>query len=107
VYGKELVNAVLRDGPDAPVSVELKAALRLTSIMTLEPDRVAEPVAAMRAIGMSDQKIRDAVDVCFIFNTIDRLADSFSFALPGEESHDKAAQILLKRGYVMPGILAR
>jgi alkylhydroperoxidase family enzyme len=107
VHGKELVNAVLRDGPDAPVSAELKAALRLMAVMTLDPERVAEPVVAMRAIGMSDRKIRDAIDVCFIFNTIDRLADSFAFALPDEESFDKSAQILLKRGYVMPGFLAR
>jgi hypothetical protein len=37
--------------------------------------------------------------VCFAFNVITRLADTFEFEIPSKESFDASAKMLLKRGY--------
>jgi hypothetical protein len=75
--------------------------------LTLEPASVTTADAdAVRAEGVSDTAISDAIHVCYLFSTIDRLADAFGFALPSKESHDRAALVLLKRGYTLPAPLA-
>ncbi|MBM3273976.1 MAG: hypothetical protein FJZ00_02395 [Candidatus Sericytochromatia bacterium] len=53
----------------------------------------------MLAAGASPEQIEDALGVCFAFNTIDRLADAFEFAIPGQDAFDAAAKLLLARGY--------
>jgi len=48
--------------------------------MTLRPgDLEPEDAAAVRAAGVSDQAMVDALLVAAYFNLIDRLADSFAF----------------------------
>ncbi len=48
--------------------------------MTLRPGEVrAEDAEAVRAAGVSDRAMVDALLVCTYFNLIDRLADSFAF----------------------------
>jgi alkylhydroperoxidase family enzyme len=48
--------------------------------VTLRPGDVRpDDVAAVRAAGVSDQAIVDALLVAAYFNLIDRLADSFAF----------------------------
>jgi hypothetical protein len=59
-------------------------------------------VADMRALlaaGVSREQIEDALAVCFSFNTIDRLADTFEFFVPGPTSFAVGARLLLARGY--------
>jgi hypothetical protein len=43
----------------------------------------------------------DAAEVGFVFNLIDRLADSFKFHVPSTDEFSKAGKMLLKRGYRM------
>ncbi len=62
-------------------------------------------VDEVRQTGVSDQAISDAIYVCYLFNTIDRLADAFDFALPSKESFDKSAKHLLKQGYKLSPLL--
>jgi hypothetical protein len=48
--------------------------------VTLRPGEVrAEDAEAVRAAGVSDRAMVDALLVCTYFNLIDRLADSFAF----------------------------
>ena len=48
--------------------------------MTLVPGNVGpDDIALLRAAGVSDQAIGDALYACAYFNIIDRLADSFDF----------------------------
>lgn len=48
--------------------------------VSLRPESVgAADAAAVRAAGVSDDAIVDALLVCTYFNLIDRLADSFGF----------------------------
>ena len=72
--------------------------------MTLSPDEVGpEDVEAARAEGVSDRAISEALQVCFGFNLIDRLADTFGWHVQTPEELRKDAGLLLKRGYEMMG----
>jgi hypothetical protein len=72
--------------------------------VTLEPDRVgSDDIDAVRAAGVSDQAISDALHVTFCFNLIDRLADAFAWRVQSGPEFDKDAKFLLKRGYDLIG----
>ena len=51
------------------------------------------------AAAFRPQQIEDALAGCFAFNTINRLAETFAFAVLGPEAFDVAAKFLLARGY--------
>jgi alkylhydroperoxidase family enzyme len=68
--------------------------------LTLEPDSLtASDAQALRAAGLSDAAIEDAIHVCTLFSVYDRLADSFAFHIPDEKGFEQSAATLLKRGY--------
>jgi hypothetical protein len=68
--------------------------------VTLTPDDVSPAdVDAVRATGVSDAAIEDALAVCACFNLIDRLADSLGFDLPPAEVHAGYAEQFLAEGY--------
>jgi hypothetical protein len=54
---------------------------------------------ALLSAGVSREQIEDALAVCFTFNTIDRLADTFKFFVPGPKFFEAGARFLLARGY--------
>jgi uncharacterized peroxidase-related enzyme len=94
------VEAVLRDWHTAPVNDQLRAMLGFLEKLTLEPATVtAADGAALRASGLSDRAIEDAIHVCAVFNLVDRMADALGFAVPGPDAFAKAATRLLRRGY--------
>jgi alkylhydroperoxidase family enzyme len=91
---------VLDDYKKAPISDKLKSTLAFLEKLTLRPeDVVAADIEPMRAAGVSDSAIEDAIHVCAAFNIIDRIADALAFAIPDQENFDKAADFLLKKGY--------
>lgn len=64
------------------------------------PQEVAAgDVRALRAAGIPDAAIRDAIHLCAGYNVIDRIADSFGFALPDEAQRRGMAKYLLRIGY--------
>jgi alkylhydroperoxidase family enzyme len=68
--------------------------------VTLAPgDVTAVDVDAVRAAGVSDQAIEDALAVCAGFNLIDRVADALGFDLPPVEVHASYAEQFLADGY--------
>jgi alkylhydroperoxidase family enzyme len=68
--------------------------------VTLTPaDVTRDDVDAVRATGVSDDAIEDALAVCACFNLIDRLADSLGFDLPPAEVHAGYAERFLLEGY--------
>ncbi len=78
--------------------------LGLLETVTLTPDEVRPAhVEAVRAAGVSDHAINDALHVCYCFNLIDRLADSFGWHVQTAEQFDKDAKFLLKKGYNLIG----
>ena len=68
--------------------------------LTLSPSDIGpEDVAPLRAAGVSDQAIEDAIHVCAFFNIIDRVADALGFEIPSRQGFAQGADSLLKRGY--------
>jgi len=74
---------VLTDHRSAPVARAVRSTLDLLQKVTLSPGAVGrEDVEAVRAEGVSDEAIEDALMVCACFNLIDRVADALGFDLP-------------------------
>ena len=53
----------------------------------------------MRATGVSDAALADAIHVCAAFNLIDRIADALNFHVLTDAGFASGAKLLLKRGY--------
>jgi uncharacterized peroxidase-related enzyme len=95
------VKAVLDDWRTAPVEPRLRAALAFVEKLTLDPEGIgAADVAPMRAQGLSDAAIEDAIHACALFNIYDRLADALKFDIPDARGFATSAKMLLKRGYL-------
>jgi len=94
------VDAVLTDLDSAPIAEPLRATLAFLRKVTRDHGAVtADDVRALRALGVTRAQIEDALDVCFAFNVITRLADTFEFEVGSEASFDAGAKHLLARGY--------
>ena len=53
----------------------------------------------LRAAGVSDEALEEAIEVAFVFNVIDRLADAFDFPLSTEGELRWIVRLLSKLGY--------
>lgn len=95
-----VVQAVLADYRTAPISEKLRAMLGFLEKLTLHPAEVGpEDVAPLRALGLSDGEIEDAIHVCALFNVINRAADTLGFELADEAGYRGGARRLLTAGY--------
>jgi uncharacterized peroxidase-related enzyme len=98
----KLVAAVLADWRTAPLDPKLRATLGFLEKLTLTPADVrAADLTPLRAAGVSDDAIEDAINACVLFNIYDRLADSLSFHLPGPDGYAASGRSLMKRGYLI------
>ena len=90
------------DWRSAPLNARLRATLGFLEKLTLQPDEVrAADVTPLRAAGISDGAIEDAINVCALFNIYDRLADSLGWYLPDRTGYAASAQNLMRRGYLL------
>jgi uncharacterized peroxidase-related enzyme len=97
---RSLVDTALADFRAAPISGGLKATLEFLEAMTLRPTELtAGSAAAVLEAGVSAQALEDAIAVGAIFNIITRYANALDFTLPTPSEFDRAASMLLKRGY--------
>jgi uncharacterized peroxidase-related enzyme len=92
---------VLADYTSAPIEPKLKSMLGYLEKLTLTPEDIGpDDVAPLRAVGLSDEAIADAVHVCAMFNIYDRLADALGWEVPANpEFWPKQSKFLLKSGY--------
>ena len=93
------VSAALSDIETAAIEEPLRATLRLLRKLTREHAVDADDMLAVLAAGVSRAQIEDALAVCFASNTMDRLADTFEFFVPGPGAFEAGAKFLLRRGY--------
>ena len=94
---------VLADYRTAPISEPLRAMLAFLEKLTLSPEEVGpDDVAPLRAAGLTDQAIEDAVQVTANFAVINRLADAFGFEPGSPKALSRYADFLLQRGYLPP-----
>ena len=97
---RSLVDTALADYRVAPISGGLKATLEFLEAMTLRPTELtSESAAAVFEAGVSAEALKDAIAVGAIFNIVTRYANALDFALPTANEFDRAASMLLKRGY--------
>ena len=76
--------------------------LGLLEKMTLSHQSLGpDDVRAALAKGVSKAAIAEALEVAFLFNVYDRLADTMGWHVPDEKSgyYSVSAKRLLKRGY--------
>ncbi|HUJ68718.1 MAG TPA: hypothetical protein VLW86_04310 [Syntrophorhabdales bacterium] len=65
---------------------KVRAALAFLEKLTIAPaDLSLADIEEMRASGVSDRAIQEAVYVCFLFSVMDRLADAFGFEIHSPE----------------------
>jgi hypothetical protein len=68
--------------------------------MTLRPMQLTvEDAGAVLRSGVSREALTDAIAVAAIFNIVTRYADALDFAMPPPDELERAANMLLKRGY--------
>jgi len=94
---------VLEDYTRAPIDERLRAVLSLLEKMTLDHSALCtEDVREVLAKNVSKEAIADALEVAFLFNVYDRLADTMGWHVPAKETgyYSAAAKRLLKQGYV-------
>ena len=94
------VDAAISDFRTAPISGRLKSALAFLEVMTLRPaDLNAEHAKAALGAGVSREALMDAIAVGAVFGIVTRYADALDFAIPTPREFERAASMLLKRGY--------
>jgi alkylhydroperoxidase family enzyme len=92
--------AALEDWRTAPVEPRVRATLGFLEKLTLRPaDVTPADVEELRAAGVNDRGIEEAIAVATVFNVIDRLADAFDFDIPSAEQLKFAPKFLLNLGY--------
>lgn len=96
--GDDKVGAVLADVDAAPISEPLRATLKFLRKVT-RSEVTADDARALLAAGVSRAKIDDALAVCWAFNVINRLAETFAFEVPPAAAFASSAKMLLSRGY--------
>jgi alkylhydroperoxidase family enzyme len=72
--------------------------------MTLRPEELSrEDADGVRAAGMSEEAMVDAIHVAALFNMITRLADSLGWDVPDWDSFLARADSMLATGYTLVG----
>jgi AhpD family alkylhydroperoxidase len=97
--GERNAAELLCDPTIAGLDEPLRATLVMIGKLTREHAVDEEDVRAVLAAGASYQQVEDALSVCFAFNIIARLADSFGFSVPSGAAFAAGAKYLLARGY--------
>ena len=94
--------AVKRGWRSAPVDERLRVTLGFLEKLTLRPHELTRADAdAVRAAGVSDDALVDAIHVAALFNMIVRLADSLGWDVPAFESFFERADGMLAGGYAL------
>jgi alkylhydroperoxidase family enzyme len=70
-------------------------------------DATAEDVRTLRAAGVTYAETLDAVEVCFVFNLVNRLANSLGFSNDGPDAAWRSARALHRMGYKVPRFALR
>lgn len=99
-----LIKAVLEDYENAPIDEQLRMTLAFLEKLTLQPHELAcEDLQPMKDIGLSDEAIVEAVEVCMIFAIMNRLVDALGFEVGGNP--EKTGDFLFKNGYKIASLM--
>ena len=91
-----------RDWRTAPIRGPLRAMLGFIEKMTLHPAELTRADAeSVRAAGVTDDGLVDAIHVAALFNMIVRLADALGWDVPPFEAFYERADGMLASGYAL------
>ena len=101
---QKTLDAVLEDWTLADIPERTRAALRLLECMTLRPQELdALFVHELKENGLDDSSIREAANVGFHYNLINRVADAFNYPIPTDKQKARLATILNLSGKLLKG----
>ena len=87
-------------GATEPPSAKVAAMCAFLDVLARTPEAIGLPhLEAVRAAGISDAAIEDAIHIASIFSSINRIADSLGFTVPDSRAVSASAKVLLERGY--------
>ena len=93
---------VLDDYTSAPIPETLRTTLGVLRKMTLDHQNLGpEDVRVALNAGVSKAALREAMEVAYLFNVYDRLADALGWDVPAVSggAYKSSAKTLLSRGY--------
>ncbi len=91
---------VLADWRTADVSERLRATLGFLEKVAMRPDDVGTgDITPLRAAGVDDEAIAEALYVGFVFDALNRFADAFDFPVPSTAGSKRTARFLHRFGY--------
>lgn len=94
---------MLEDWRTAPVPEKFRVMVGFLEKMTLEPRELGPAdVDPLRAAGLSDEEIADAIHVCGAFNLINRLSDALGWEMQKNVAVHRFTDLLLNVGYKPP-----
>ena len=70
-------------------------------------DPPVKHVRAAREAGLTDDEMRDALHVQFVFNVVNRLANALGYGWAAEADRLAGIRVLHRLGYRLPGFLLR
>ena len=95
-----VVQAILDDWRTAPISEGHRAVFGVIEMVTQRPEEI--DAAAMRkplSLGVHPDAIREALFIAFLFNTLNRCAETFEFGTPTEAEARRIGFLADKIGY--------
>ncbi len=96
----DAVRAALDDWRNAPLPERIRAVLGLLEAVTVRPESVsAADVRPLLDLGIEPDAIREALYVAFLFNLLNRCADTFGFGTPTEAEARRIGFLADKLGY--------
>jgi alkylhydroperoxidase family enzyme len=101
MLGEELVAGVLRDLETSGLDSREKALLRFVDRVNRESVAIGESdIAALHALGWSDEAIYYAITVCALFNFYNRWVDASGGHALSDEAHRAGGKRSAAMGYV-------
>ena len=98
-----VVDAVLNDMQQAPVSDKLKALLHIAGkVQVLGNTVTPEDIAAARAAGADDRELHDTVLIAASFSMFNRYVDGLGAVTPTDPTEYAAMGERMVSGYTMP-----
>lgn len=94
---------MLDDYRTAPIDDRLRATLGFLEKMTLaHASLTVDDARAVLQTGVTKEALAEAMEVAYLFNIYDRLADTMGWHVPDLKAgyYESAAKRLLTRGYV-------
>lgn len=99
-FEKPVDENVLTEESVAAQSPKVRAMLPFLEKLTVTPESMVEAdVAPLRAAGISESAIVDAIYVCMLFCTMNRMVDALGVAQMTPKQVDKASRMLFEKGY--------